>query len=140
MDRRAFPLPDRAALASHFILRSDGGAVSVPATISLPVANFPLVHPFGKLSDGREARLYTLANARGIRADITDYGATVVRLQVPDREGRFDDVVLATLATPQLTTVRQPGFALGVAAALAVAWAATSAPPAASPGGTSATS
>ena len=32
----------------------------------------------------------------------------------------FDDVVLATLATPQLTTVRQPGFALGVAAAQAV--------------------
>ena len=94
MDRRAFPLPDRAALASHFILRSDGGAVSVPATIRLPVASFPPVHPFGKLSDGREARLYTLANARGIRADISDYGATVVRLQVPDREGRFDDVVL----------------------------------------------
>lgn len=29
----------------------------------------------------------------------------------------FDDVALAALATPQLTTVRQPGFALGVAAA-----------------------
>ncbi|MBC8162451.1 MAG: LacI family DNA-binding transcriptional regulator [Roseiflexaceae bacterium] len=29
----------------------------------------------------------------------------------------FDDVALAALATPQLTTVRQPGFALGAAAA-----------------------
>ena len=29
----------------------------------------------------------------------------------------FDDVALAALATPQITTVRQPGFALGAAAA-----------------------
>ena len=94
MDRGALPLSDRVALAFHFILRSDGGAVSVPATISLPVANFTPVHPFGLLSDGREARLYTLTNARGIRADITEYGATVVSLRVPDREGRFEDVVL----------------------------------------------
>lgn len=49
---------------------------------------------FGRLPDGREATLYTLANARGVRADITDYGAIVVRLFVPDRTGRMDDVVL----------------------------------------------
>lgn len=49
---------------------------------------------FGTLSDGRAATLYTLTNARGVRADITDYGAIVVRLSVPDRNGRLDDVVL----------------------------------------------
>lgn len=49
---------------------------------------------FGRLPDGREATLYTLVNARGARADITDYGAIVVRLFVPDRTGRLDDVVL----------------------------------------------
>jgi aldose 1-epimerase len=49
---------------------------------------------FGKLPDGREATLYTLVNAHGTRADITDYGAIVVRLWVPDRTGRLDDVVL----------------------------------------------
>jgi len=49
---------------------------------------------FGRLADGREATLYTLVNAHGVRADITDYGATVVRLFVPDRSGRLDDVVL----------------------------------------------
>jgi aldose 1-epimerase len=49
---------------------------------------------FGKLPDGREATLYTLVNAHGTRADITDYGAIVVRLLVPDRTGQLDDVVL----------------------------------------------
>ncbi len=50
--------------------------------------------PFGRLSDGREATLYTLVNARGARADITDYGAIIVRLFVPDRDGRLGDIVL----------------------------------------------
>lgn len=50
--------------------------------------------PFGRLPDGREATLHTLINARGARADITDYGAIVVRLFVPDRAGQLGDVVL----------------------------------------------
>jgi aldose 1-epimerase len=94
MDRCAFLLPNPVAIALHFILRSDDDAISVPATIALIVTNPLTVHSFGKLPDGREARLYSLNSARGICADITDYGATVVRLQVPDRVGRFDDVVL----------------------------------------------
>lgn len=50
--------------------------------------------PFGRLPDGRPATLHRLVNRRGIRADITDYGATLVRLLVPDRAGVLDDVVL----------------------------------------------
>lgn len=49
---------------------------------------------FGTLPDGRKTTLYSLVNARGARVDICDYGAIVVRLLVPDREGRLDDVVL----------------------------------------------
>lgn len=49
---------------------------------------------FGKLPDGRDASLYTLVNANGVRADITNYGGIVVRLLVPDRAGKLDDVVL----------------------------------------------
>jgi aldose 1-epimerase len=49
---------------------------------------------FGKLSDGREAHLYTLRNAAGLRVDITNYGGTIVRLFTPDRHGAFADVVL----------------------------------------------
>ena len=50
--------------------------------------------PFGKLPDGREARLFSLVNARGARADISDYGATLVSLHMPDRAGEYDDIVL----------------------------------------------
>lgn len=49
---------------------------------------------FGRLPDGREAIVYTLENTSGARVDITNYGGTVVRLFVPDRDGKLDDVVL----------------------------------------------
>jgi aldose 1-epimerase len=50
--------------------------------------------PFGKLSDGREADLYTLTNKKGMEVAITNFGGIVVRLKVPDRTGKIDDVVL----------------------------------------------
>lgn len=49
---------------------------------------------FGLCPDGREAGLFVLRNAGGSRAELTDYGATLVRLFVPDRAGRMADVVL----------------------------------------------
>lgn len=50
--------------------------------------------PFGVTRDGRAVELFTLTNARGLRVDITNYGATIVRLFAPDRDGRAADVVL----------------------------------------------
>lgn len=48
---------------------------------------------FGKL--GRTAvDLYTLKNQNGLSVQITDYGATVTAVWVPDREGELDDIVL----------------------------------------------
>ena len=49
---------------------------------------------FGKTADGHNVDLYTLRNARGVEAKITNYGGIVVSLKVPDRNGKFDDVVL----------------------------------------------
>jgi aldose 1-epimerase len=49
---------------------------------------------FGKLSDGREVRQYTLTNRAGAVVQIIDYGATVTSLRVPDRDGKIQDVVL----------------------------------------------
>ena len=48
---------------------------------------------FGKLQDGRTAWLYKLENNLGAAAYITDFGGAVVKLYVPDRDGKFDDVV-----------------------------------------------
>ena len=44
--------------------------------------------------EGKPVKLYTLTNASGAQAAITDYGGIVVSLLVPDREGRLGDVVL----------------------------------------------
>ncbi|HSY62943.1 MAG TPA: aldose epimerase family protein, partial [Terriglobales bacterium] len=49
---------------------------------------------FGKTKDGQQTDLYLLTNKNGVEAAITNYGGTVVTLKVPDRNGKFDDVVL----------------------------------------------
>jgi aldose 1-epimerase len=49
---------------------------------------------WGKTADGQAVHLYTLTNANGMVAVISDYGATVVKLTAPDRAGKFEDVVL----------------------------------------------
>ena len=53
-----------------------------------------LKRAFGKTGDGRQVDLYVLTNKNGIEADITNFGAAVVSLKVPDRHGKTDDVVL----------------------------------------------
>jgi aldose 1-epimerase len=49
--------------------------------------------PFGKTPDGKPATVHTIANEI-IRARITDFGGRVVSVEVPDREGKRDHVVL----------------------------------------------
>jgi len=50
--------------------------------------------PFGTLPDGRTASLYALDNGRGLRATVSDYGATLIDLQTPDRTGKWGSVTL----------------------------------------------
>ena len=49
---------------------------------------------FGKTADGADVYLYTLTNKLGAEVSITTYGARVVTLKVPDRNGKMGDVVL----------------------------------------------
>lgn len=49
---------------------------------------------YGKTVDGQDALLYTIENDQ-IRAEITDFGATLIALWVKDRNGKETDVVLA---------------------------------------------
>jgi len=51
-------------------------------------------HPFGVTRGGEAVKIFTLRNKNGLEARITDYGATVVSLCVPDRNGAKADVVL----------------------------------------------
>lgn len=45
--------------------------------------------------DGKPVTLYTLFNKKGMSVDISNYGAKIIRLITPDRNGKFDDVVLS---------------------------------------------
>jgi aldose 1-epimerase len=49
---------------------------------------------FGKLPNGTAVDLYTLTNANGLVAKITNYGTIITELHVPDRHGQLRDVVL----------------------------------------------
>ena len=49
---------------------------------------------FGQTPDGRPVVLYTLTNSNGLKAKITNYGAILVSLEVPDRNGNLADIAL----------------------------------------------
>ncbi|NOR36782.1 MAG: galactose-1-epimerase [Woeseiaceae bacterium] len=50
--------------------------------------------PFGLTTDGRPGKLFTLANSNGLVLKISEYGATITDLQVPDRDGNIERIVL----------------------------------------------
>jgi len=49
---------------------------------------------FGRLADGTAVDIYTLTNASGLEARVMTYGAILVSLKVPDRNGVLADVNL----------------------------------------------
>ncbi len=63
------------------------GAVAMQAATKLTSADF------GKTHEGAPVRIYTLTNASGVEARITNYGGRIVSLKVPDRNGAMGDVV-----------------------------------------------
>lgn len=52
------------------------------------------VRSFGKIADGREAKVYRLRGVGGLILDISDYGGRLVRCYAPDRHGNLADVTL----------------------------------------------
>jgi aldose 1-epimerase len=49
---------------------------------------------FGMDGNGTVTEIYKLTNSRGMSAEITNYGAILVSLSIPDRKGLINDVVL----------------------------------------------
>jgi aldose 1-epimerase len=49
---------------------------------------------FGKTKDGRTVDLYTLTNDHGMVVTLTNWGASIVSIHVPDRSGKNADVAL----------------------------------------------
>ena len=49
---------------------------------------------FGQTKDGKAVDLYTITNSHGMEVRTITYGGIIVSLRVPDKNGKFDDVVL----------------------------------------------
>jgi len=69
-----------------------------------------LVEAFEKIVDGKQTGLYTLTNNSGSEVTITNYGAKIVSLMVPDKEGILTDVVLGHPSIEEYLTSQEPYF------------------------------
>jgi aldose 1-epimerase len=61
-----------------------------------PTATRPTVSraAFGRTPEGAAVDVFTLTNANGVEVRAITYGAYVISLKTPDRQGKLDDVVL----------------------------------------------
>jgi aldose 1-epimerase len=69
--------------------------------------------PWGETADHQKVDIYTLTNAHGMSARITNYGAYLVDLNVPDRKGKMADVVLGYDNLKDYTTGTTYGAVIG---------------------------
>lgn len=70
------------------------GCASTPSNNQLTLSGLNPAH-FEKVINGNETtQLYTLKNANGMEVCITNFGARIVSIMVPDKNGDMKDVVL----------------------------------------------
>ena len=69
--------------------------LAVLVSFAAPAAELSIdSKPFGRMPDGAEVRLYTLANGDGLRVQVMPFGATVVAVETPDRAGKWANITL----------------------------------------------
>lgn len=69
-----------------------------------------LVDAFQKEIDGRQSGLFILTNDQGSEVTVTNYGAKVVSLMVPDKEDILTDVVLGHSSIDAYLVSEEPYF------------------------------
>lgn len=65
---------------------------------------------FSKIIDGKQTNLYVLTNQSGCEITVTNYGAKIVSLMVPDKNGTLTDVVLGHPTIEEYLTSEEPYF------------------------------
>ena len=80
-------------LAVAAVLSVAGGWLGGCATAGRPTTASVASTDFGRMPDGRPVRLHTLKNATGATVGVSEYGATITSIQVPDRTGQSANVV-----------------------------------------------
>jgi aldose 1-epimerase len=75
-------------------LAGNGAAGAPTASTGVEATKPPSITKsrFGTV-DGKEVSLYVLTNAKGMVLKVTNYGTIVTELHVPDRTGKFADIV-----------------------------------------------
>lgn len=68
------------------------------------------IRNFEKLIDGKDTKLCILTNKNGVELTVTNYGAKIVSLMVPDRDGNFIDVVTGHNSIDEYLTSEEPYF------------------------------
>lgn len=71
-----------------------GAAVAIAAFGAAPPTRRVTRAQWGAMPDGTPVELFTIRNANGIEVRAMTWGAIIVSLRTPDRDGRLDDVVL----------------------------------------------
>ena len=49
---------------------------------------------YGMMPDGQPVKIFTISNKNGLKARITEYGAILVSMETPDRDGKRADITL----------------------------------------------
>jgi aldose 1-epimerase len=65
---------------------------------------------FQQTIDGKKTDLYILKNKNNLEASFTNYGARIISLLVPDKEGEFIDVVVGLSSVGQYQASTEPYF------------------------------
>lgn len=68
------------------------GAAAAATPPAAPAATPLKVADFQKTIDGKPVSLYVLRNHRGVEVAITNYGARIEQILVPDRHGKLGDI------------------------------------------------
>lgn len=76
-------------------LLSSLGLSLMMASLGVQAAGLSSEHKaFGKTHDGTAIEQYVLRNSHGMQATVITYGGVLQSLKVPDKNGKFEDVVL----------------------------------------------
>lgn len=81
-----------AAAAIVGALAVSGAAIRGSQTVSIP--HQVTEATYGAMPDGTPVKLFTLTNGSGAEVRAISYGAILVSIKLPDRNGRFGDVVI----------------------------------------------
>lgn len=68
--------------------------LALAMTANVMSAEPPKAEVFGKMPDGTAVEAYTLTNKHGVKLRAMTYGAIVLSLETPDRDGKSADIVL----------------------------------------------